>query len=95
MVGAKLDAEVAARTWIWKGIRLGKCINLNSFANFKSKLLFCFSFGLLGCLKLNSCNGKVVTYTAHIDFSIAFAVNWDEEQKRLGIKIKPVQTAIK
>lgn len=53
------------------------------------------SFGLLGCLKLNSCNGKVVTYTAHIDFSIAFAVNWDEEQKKLGIKIKPVQTAIK
>lgn len=44
---------------------------------------------------MNSCNGKVVTYTAHIDFSLAFAVNWDEEEKRLAIKIKPVQTAIK
>ena len=40
MVGAKLDAEVAARTWIWKGIRLGKYMNLNSFANFKFKLFF-------------------------------------------------------
>ena len=37
VVGAKLDAEVAARTWIWKGIRLGKYMNLNYFANFKSK----------------------------------------------------------
>ena len=73
VVGAKLYAEVAARTWIWKGI----------------------SFGLLGCLKLNSCNGKVVTYTADIDFSIALAVNWDEERKKIAIKIKPVQTTIK
>ena len=78
-----------------EGHQVGKIHEPKFLCEFQIQALLCFSFGLLGCLKLNSCNGKVVTYTAHIDFSIAFAVNWDEEQKRLGIKIKPVQTAIK
>jgi hypothetical protein len=73
VVGAKLEAEVHAKTWIWKGI----------------------SFGLLGCLKLNSCNGQIVTYTANIDFSVAFVVDWDKEEKKMSIKIKPVETAIR
>lgn len=73
MVGAKLDVEVHAKTWIWKGI----------------------SFGFLGCLKLNSCNGQIVTYTADVDFNLAFTVDWDDLNKKLGIKIKPVETAIR
>ena len=44
IIGAKLFARVAAKTWIWKGI----------------------DFGLLGCLKMTSCGGDVVTYRANI-----------------------------
>ena len=65
-----LNAKVAARTWIWKGI----------------------NFGLLGCLKLTSCNGEIVTYTANIDLELSTQVLWIN--KTLSIFIKPVDTAI-
>ena len=45
---ARVAVEVAARTWIWKGV----------------------NFGFLGCLKMNSCNGQIVTYSADVDFQV-------------------------
>ncbi len=53
IIGAKVYAEVAAKTWIWKGI----------------------NFGLLGCLKMTSCNGQIVTYSATIDMEISIQVS--------------------
>lgn len=69
---ARVAVQVAARTWIWKGI----------------------NFGLLGCLKMNSCNGQIVTYSADVDFQIAFQASWDAAEKRLSIQIKPVNTIL-
>lgn len=51
VLGAKVYVEVAAKTWIWKGI-----VNL----------------GPLGCVKMNSCNGQIVTYSANVDFQVSF-----------------------
>ena len=72
IIGAKLFARVAAKTWIWKGI----------------------DFGLLGCLKMTSCGGDVVTYRANIDMRLSIQVLWDEESEKMAIKIKPVETDI-
>lgn len=72
VIAAKVFVEVAARTWIWKGI----------------------SFGFLGCLKMNSCNGQIVTYSGNVDFMISFQVFWNERKERLAINIKPVDTVI-
>ena len=52
IVAAKIYVEVAAKTWIWKGV----------------------NFGFLGCLKMNSCNGQIATYSANVDFQISFQV---------------------
>ena len=30
------------------------------------------NFGFLGCLKISSCGGQIVTYSAHIDMKVAF-----------------------
>ena len=70
VITAKIYAEVAAKTWIWKGI----------------------NFGLLGCLKLTSCSGEIVTYTAYIDLELSIQVLWRND--RMAILIKPVNTAI-
>ena len=70
LIRAKLDAEVSARTWIWKGI----------------------NFGLLGCLKITSCSGEIVTYTANIDMELSTQVLWKND--KMSIFIKPVDTAI-
>ena len=72
IIGAKLFARVAAKTWIWKGI----------------------NFGLLGCLKMTSCGGDVVTYRANIDMRLSIQVLWDQQSEKMAIKIKPVETDI-
>ena len=36
------------------------------------------NFGLLGCLKINSCNGQIVTYSAGVDFEIAVQVRFNK-----------------
>ena len=72
VIGAKIFAEVTAKTWIWKGI----------------------SFGLLGCLKISSCNGQVVTYSANIDTKVSFQVLWEKTQEKMAITIKPVETEL-
>jgi hypothetical protein len=33
------------------------------------------NFGFLGCLKISSCGGQIVTYSAHIDMQVAFQGN--------------------
>jgi hypothetical protein len=33
------------------------------------------NFGFLGCLKISSCGGQIVTYSAHIDMKVAFQGN--------------------
>jgi hypothetical protein len=70
VIGAKIYAAVAARTWIWKGI----------------------NFGLLGCLKMTSCNGQIVTYSANIDMEIAIQVLWNKD--RMSINLKPIHTEL-
>lgn len=52
------------------------------------------NFGLLGCLKMNSCNGQIVTYSAHIDFQISIQVFWNKQEDRMSINIKPVDTKL-
>ena len=51
-----------------------------------------FSFGLLGCLKISSCSGQIVTYSAMIDTQVSFSVKWNREEDRLAVHIKPVET---
>ncbi len=70
VIRAKLYAQVAAKTWIWKGI----------------------NFGLLGCLKIPSCHGEVVTYTANIDMELSIQVLLLDS--KMSVRIKPVNTAI-
>ncbi len=72
VIAAKVYVEVAAKTWIWKGV----------------------NFGFLGCLKMTSCNGQTVTYSANVDCKISFQVFWREDQRRLNIAIKPVDTKL-
>ena len=50
------------------------------------------NFGLLGCLKISSCAGQIVTYSAMIDTQVSFQVLWDQTEERLSVKIKPVET---
>ena len=50
------------------------------------------NFGLLGCLKITSCSGEVVTYTANIDMELSTQVLWKND--KMSILIKPVDTAI-
>ena len=73
VIAAKIDAEVTAKTWIWKGIA---------------------NFGLLGCWKISSCNGQIVTYHANIDTKVSFQAAWDKNKERLAINIKPVETTL-
>ena len=70
IIAAKIYAEVAAKTWIWKGI----------------------NFGLLGCLKMTSCNGEIVTYSSKIDMELSIQVLW--RQDKMSIFIKPVHTSL-
>ena len=53
------------------------------------------NFGLLGCLKISSCSGSIVTYSANIDTKVSFRAIWDNTTDKLAIKIKPVETALK
>ena len=43
-------------------------------------------------MKISSCGGQIVTYGAHIAMKVAFQVLWDEEKKKIGVFIKPVET---
>ena len=52
------------------------------------------NFGLLGCLKISSCSGQIVTYSANIDTKVSFRAIWDEKTEKLAIKIKPVETSL-
>ncbi len=52
------------------------------------------NFGLLGCLKLSSCKGQIVTYSANVDFRVAFQVFWRDDRGRLSVNIKPVETTL-
>ena len=52
------------------------------------------NFGLLGCLKINSCSGQIVTYSANIDTKVSFRAIWDKTTEKLSIKIKPVETSL-
>ncbi len=72
VIAAKVYVEVAAKTWIWKGV----------------------SFGFLGCLKMNSCKGQTVTYSANVDCKVSFQVFWKDDEKRLSVNIKPVDTKL-
>ena len=53
-----------------------------------------YSFGLLGCLKIASCSGQIVTYSSNVDFRVSFQVFWLEDKRRLSVKIKPVETVL-
>ena len=52
------------------------------------------NFGLLGCLKINSCSGQIVTYSANIDTKVSFTAVWNNSTEKLAIKIKPVETKL-
>ena len=52
------------------------------------------NFGLLGCLKISSCSGSIVTYSANIDTKVSFRAIWDNSTEKLAIKIKPVETSL-
>ena len=52
------------------------------------------NFGLLGCLKISSCSGQIVTYSANIDTKVSFKAIWDNTTENLSIKIKPVETRL-
>ena len=49
---------------------------------------------MLGCLKISSCSGQAVTYSAHIDTRVSFQAVWDKTAERLAINIKPVETTL-
>ena len=53
------------------------------------------NFGFLGCMKINSCGGQVVTYSAFIDMYLSFGVNWNETTKKMDVTIRPVNTDLK
>ena len=53
------------------------------------------NFGFLGCMKITSCGGHVVTYSAQIDMKISFKVDWDHNQKKIKVQIKPVDTELR
>ena len=50
------------------------------------------NFGFLGCMKITSCGGQTVTYSAAIDMRVSFEVNWDDVTKKISVTIKPVNT---
>ena len=52
------------------------------------------NFGFLGCMKITSCGGQVVTYKGKIDMKVSFQVFWNEEKKRVNVKIRPVDTVL-
>lgn len=52
------------------------------------------NFGFLGCMKITSCGGQDVTYKGKIDMKVSFEVLWNEEKKRLGVTIRPVDTQL-
>jgi hypothetical protein len=52
------------------------------------------NFGFLGCMKITSCGGQVVTYKGKIDMKVSFQVFWNEEEKRIHVKIRPVDTVL-
>jgi len=52
------------------------------------------NFGFLGCMKITSCGGQVVTYKGLIDMQVSFQVLWDEEKKRIRVEIRPVDTEL-
>ena len=53
------------------------------------------NFGFLGCMKITSCGGQVVTYSAFIDMFLSFGVNWNETTKKIDVTIRPVNTDLK
>ena len=53
------------------------------------------NFGFLGCMKITSCGGQVVTYSAFIDMYLSFGVNWNETTKKIDVTIRPVNTDLK
>lgn len=52
------------------------------------------NFGFLGCMKITSCGGQDVTYKGKIDMKVSFEVLWNEEKKRIGVTIRPVDTQL-
>ena len=50
------------------------------------------NFGFLGCMKITSCGGQVVTYRATIDMHLSFEVKFDDETKKIAVVIRPVNT---
>jgi len=52
------------------------------------------NFGFLGCMKISSCGGQIVTYGAHIDMELALQVMWDSRKKKISVFIKPVETVL-
>ena len=82
----------------WKLTYLFQCSNtwykslLNGKVAARTWIWKGINFGLLGCLKLTSCNGEIVTYTANIDLELSTQVLWIN--KTLSIFIKPVDTDI-
>ena len=45
-------------------------------------------------MKITSCGGQVVTYKGKIDMKVSFQVFWNEEKKRVNVKIRPVDTEL-
>ena len=52
------------------------------------------SFGALGCLKISSCSGQIVTYSSNIDTKVSFKAVWNKTTEKLSINIKPVETRL-
>ena len=50
------------------------------------------NFGFLGCMKITSCGGQVVTYSASIDMRVSFEVKWDNQTQKIAVSIRPVNT---
>lgn len=66
--------------------------NISAQVSAKTWIWKGINFGLLGCLKLTSCNGDIVKYTANIDLELSLQILWIQD--RIQIKIKPVNTSI-
>ena len=49
------------------------------------------NFGFLGCMKISSCGGQIVTYGAHIDMELALQVSsgrWCRQKSCLSITVR-------
>jgi hypothetical protein len=52
------------------------------------------NFGFLGCMKMTSCGGQEVKYSASIDRQVSFEVNWNDTSKKIAVNIRPVNTTL-